>query len=213
MTQLCAFCLDCSEAHDSHRVQAGGATQTATGGDCHDGDLAPPRPQGSSALSSLVRGVSPLVFSTASSHYVSSGPHLALRRIVDKGLPRHQRFSLSFRETLVTVLVRSKVTLHVLLGHSLSLHRLCVAQCAQGDLKNENPSGFVNRLCSVLPLRVYAVCHAQFCERSRASRPGRRSNSVSPRLRCPQGAGTFAGQASQKVAPSQGASAWGRLAR
>jgi hypothetical protein len=133
-------------------------------------------------------------------------------RLEDKRLPTLENKRLSFPVTLVTVLVRRTVTSDVLFCQPFSLRKLCVALCAQGALKNENPSGFSCRLRSVLPLRVYAVCHAQSCERSRASRPGRRTISVSSALWCPQGTGPVAGQASQEVAPSQGASAWGRPA-
>jgi hypothetical protein len=183
-----------------HRVQAGGATQTATGRNCSDSDLA------------FMRCVPPLVFSTASSSYVSPGPHLPHRRVVDKGLPCHRKFLLSFPMTLVTVLVRSKVTSPALYCQHLSLRKLCVAHSRAKGAFNENSSGFILRLCSCSgPVCVYACCHAQRCVSSR-TRPGRSSNSVSPRLRFPQGAGTFAGQASQEVDPVQGASIRGRLA-
>jgi hypothetical protein len=155
----------------------------------------------------------PSKFSTSPCAYLNPDHRLPNRRPVNIGLSHVQRFFLSFPVTLVTVLVRSKVTFHVFLSQHLSLHRLCVAPCAQGALKNENSSGFVHRLSSCSsPVCVYACCHAQRCVRSR-TRPGWRSISVSPALWCPQGTGTVAGQASQEeVAPSQGASVRGRLA-
>jgi hypothetical protein len=207
MTRLCVFCLDCSEAHDSHRIQAGGATQTATGGDCSGF-----RPIRFSA--SFLRVALPK-FSTTPCAYLNPNHRLPHRRAVNIRVLRHRKFFLSFCETLVTVLVRSKVTLYVLLGHSISLHRLCVALCAQGALKNENPSGFscCLRSCSS-PVCVYACCHAQRCVRSR-TRPGRRSTSMSARLQCPQGTCPVAGKTGQdasKVALSQGTSLRGCLA-
>jgi hypothetical protein len=138
---------------------------------------------------------------------------LPRRRLEDKRLPTSENKRLSFRETLVTVLVRCKVTFYVSLAQPLSLRKLCVAHSRAKGAFNENSSGFILRLRSIRPTCVYASCHAQRCARSRTVRPSRRSYSVSPALWHPQGTGPLArGQASQKVALSQGASVWGRLA-
>jgi hypothetical protein len=163
------------------------------------------------SLSGRIAPQLPQGFSTPHIAYLTLVSGLPLCRAADKRLACHRKFSLSFPVTLVTVLVRSKVTLHALHCQPLSLRKLCVAHTRAQGAFNENSSGFILRPCSVQPLCVYADCHAQSCARSR-TRPGRSTHSVSPRLRFPQGAGPVAGQASQEVALSQGASSWGRLA-
>jgi hypothetical protein len=170
-----------------------------------------PRPPQIS-LSGRIAPQLPQGFSTPCTAYLTLASGLPLCGVADKRLPSHRKFLLSFSVSAVTVLVRRLLDSNVIPCRPFSLRKLCVAHSRAKGAFNENSSGFILRLCSVQPLRVYAGCHAQPCVRSRASRPGWRSNSVSPRLQLPQGAGPVAGQASQEVVLSQGASSWGRLA-
>jgi hypothetical protein len=170
-------------------------------------DLAPRHTQ----LSALSL-VSPLKFSTATCGYLNRDHRLHLCRLANIGVSSSLEKRLSFSVTLVTVLVRRTVTLYVSLGQTLSLRKLCVAHFSAQGASNENSSGSILRLRSVLPTCVYACCHAQPCVRSRTVRPARRSTPVSPALWHPQGTGPVVGQASNEITLSQGASAWGRLA-
>lgn len=151
----------------------------------------------------------PSKFSTAPCSYLDPDQRLPLRHLVNMGVLRHQEFFLPTAETFVTVLVHRAVTIFVFLCQPLSLRKLCVAHSRAKGAFNENSSGFVLRLCSFQPTRVYACCHAQPCAGSRAVWAAWCSTAMSSALWSQR-----FGQArpSSKVDPLQGASVWGRLA-
>ena len=146
-------------------------------------------------------------FSTAIHPYLDPDPRLHHGGAQENLRILFLRFSVSG----VTVLVLHKVTFFVSLCQSLSPRTLCVALlCAKGA-PNENPSGFINRLCSFRHACVYAGCHAQSCAGSRTARTPWYPAPMSSGMWCVKEDSRC--QASAQVGElMQGALVWGRLA-